>query len=257
MRKQALISLIVTVFLHASVAGGVAAVAGWGGDGDEPEKKAPERQIMTIEASLAYKSEKPSELPQKERKRRTKKKAPKKAKKAPKIVPRDPNQTKPEKTDDTEEEDQEDLDKKFKELMEQRQAEADDEQDDSEFEESDTDVQPAGTFDGSKHGFAEVSRGDPYMRTLAADVYNGWELTSMEKESGEAIGCVRLDADGSVLAVDLWKKDKTNSNLNLSVNNALDAVKKKRKPGAAPVPAHLMDATRQWICFKFSVTQGS
>lgn len=256
MRKQALVSLAVTVFLHASLAGGVVAYSGWGGGGGEVEKE-PERKVLTIEASLAYKSEEPSEQPQKERKRKSRKKAAKKAKKAPKIVPRDPNQRprkdELEKPDDQEEE--EDFASKFEELRNQRQA--DDEEDDSDFEESDTDVKPAGTFDGSKHGFAEVSRGDPYMRELAAGVYNGWELPESKQGDGGgvAIGCVRLDADGSVLAVDPWKKDPSNEDLNVSVELALNGIKKKRKTGAKPVPAHLMDATTQWICFKFSVDQ--
>lgn len=252
MRNQALVSLFVTVFLHASLAGGVVAVSGWGsGDGDEDEDV--ERKVLTIEASLAYRSEKPSDLPQKETRRKPKKRPPKKAAKVKKVAPGTP-EDKPDEPDETQEE--EDFASQVNQYLDERQNQEETDEADDNWEEDNTDVEPAGTFDGSKHGFAEVSRGDPYMQELAAQVYGSWELTSLEKDAGEAVGCVRLAADGSVLAVDLWKEHKTNTNLNLSVNHALEAVKKKRTSGTKPVPVHLKDATTQWTCFKFSIDQG-
>lgn len=239
MNRSTVIGIAITVAIHLGLAGGVAAFSDWGDDDDET----PRRKLLTIEATLAYKSEKPPpKQPQKPRKR------PKKKKK-PKGVSRDENKkVKPKKEA---EEPEEDFAKQFEKLKQQRQSEEDDDDEDWEV---DTDPKPTqtGEFDGSKHGFAEVSRGDPYMQTLAGDVYASWELPTLEKGAGAAVGCIRLGAKGDIVDVDLWKPTK-NANIDRSVEEALKSLKKKRKPGKSPVPKHLMDATQQWTCFKFSV----
>src|SRR5690606_21865634 len=119
-------------------------------------------------------------------------------------------------------------------------------------EDSEDDVEPdaedsaqGGQFDGSEHGFAEVSKGDPYMQKLAADIFANWEVPTLEKGEGMAVGCVRLAANGSIIETELWKPTK-NANIDRSVELALDRLKKLRKPDETPVPVHLMDATKRW-----------
>lgn len=246
MNRSALVGIAVTLVFHLGLVGGVAAFSDW----DEDEEEDKDKKFFAIEAALAYKSDTPTNQPQKPRSKKPKA-ATKKPDPVPKPVPPDPNQP-PKPKDPTPEPEQEDFTDDFERLLRERQGEGESEDEDTNMEEGPEDTQPRGQFDGSKHGFAEVSRGDPYMQKLAAQVYEAWELTTLEKGAGAAVGCVRLAADGSVVAHELWQATK-NANIDLSVKNALAALQKTRKPGETPVPPHLMDATTQWTCFKFSV----
>ncbi len=237
MNNTSLIGILVTVLIHGSLAGGVAAFSTWGDD----EDRRPALNMVTIEASLAYKSKEKTTQPQKERR---KKRRPKKVK----GVSRDENK----QVEKPKQEEEEDFAKQFEKFKQMR---ADDEDDEDEDEDTDTGEElpkPGGQFDGDEHGFAEVSKGDPYLQKLAADVYGTWKLPTLETGTGDAVGCLRLAPDGSVMETNLWQPTK-NPNIDRSVKLALENVKKKRKPGETPVPTHLMDVTTQWTCFKFQV----
>lgn len=234
MNPFALSGLITTALLHGGVLAALAIFAGAGDDNGQPRL-----QMVTIEATLAYKSKDQSKQPQKERRQ-----------KAPKVeapgVSRDENK----KVEAKKEEPEEDFADDFEKYKNMRQTTEEDE----DMEEGEEAPRPGGQFDGSEHGFAEVSKGDPYMQELAGQVYAAWEVPSLEKGGGAAVGCVRLAQDGSIVDTQLWKPAE-NGNINRSVELALANMKKLRKSAQTPVPRHLLDATHRWTCFNFNVGQ--
>lgn len=238
--------VLITALVHGSIFGALVAFSNWDTTSEGPKLK----DMTVIEASLAYKSTaKPTKQPQKPRRAPPKPKAEAK----PQGVSRDeqqaPKEKKPEPTPKKPEQPQEpDYSKLFEKYRDMRQSEEEEEA----LPVEDVPQQGGGgAFDGSKHGFAEVSKGDPYMQELAADVYEGWEVPTLEKGTGTTIGCVRLKEDGRILETDVWKSE--NANIARSVELALQRLEERRKGGNKPVPRHLMDATTQWICFKFTI----
>lgn len=233
MNPSVVSGLIITLAIHGSVAAGLVAFTGWG-QGDEGDERPP---MIAIEASLAYKS--PEKQPRQPQKRR-----------APRPTA-EPTETKisrdeTRKPEPQKEKEEEDFAKQFEDLKRQRQAA------EEELEEGPAEPQQGGEFNGSERGFAEVSKGDPYMQELAGLVFAAWEVPSLETGEGTAIGCVRLGADGSIVDTRLWQETK-NANIDRSVKLALRGAQEQRKPGEAPVPRHLLDATTRWTCFNFSV----
>lgn len=238
--------VLVTALVHGSIFGALVSFSNWDVNAEEPKLT----DMTVIEASLAYKSTaKPTKQPQKPRRAPKPRNAVK-----PQGVSRDeqqvPSEHKPEPTPKRPEQAEEpDYSKLFEKYRDMRQS--------SEEEEEALPVEDVpqqgggGAFDGSKHGFAEVSKGDPYMQELAADVYEGWEVPTLEKGTGTTIGCVRLKEDGRILETNVWKSE--NANIARSVELALRRLEEQRKSGNKPVPRHLMDATAQWICFKFTI----
>ncbi len=110
-----------------------------------------------------------------------------------------------------------------------------------------------GAFDGSEHGFADVSKGDPYFQKLVGDLLAGWEYPKILADSGEPVGCLHLDAAGKIVETK-FKEKSGSSELDDSVERALASVKKARNETPIPVPTHLLrQATTQWVCFKFKV----
>ncbi len=110
-----------------------------------------------------------------------------------------------------------------------------------------------GQFDGSKFGFADVSRGDPYVGALVADM----EFLPPQLATGTEgpVGCVQLTADGKIPQID-WKK-KTDNDLQPLAETALKTLQQKRNADPVPVPTHLLKAlTTQWTCFKFNAHDG-
>jgi hypothetical protein len=77
-------------------------------------------------------------------------------------------------------------------------------------------------------------------------------MPTLERGSGDAVGCVRLGADGRITDTKLWESAQ-NANIDRSVKLALRALQESREKEATPVPRHLMEATTQWTCFKFHV----
>ncbi|MBP6633328.1 MAG: TonB C-terminal domain-containing protein [Kofleriaceae bacterium] len=110
-----------------------------------------------------------------------------------------------------------------------------------------------GQFDGSEHGFAEESKGDPYFQKLVGDLRAGWEYPEISKGEGVPVGCFHLTADGKV-ADTKFKEKSGNAELDDSVERAIAALAKARNQDPIPVPTHLLKtATTRWICFRFSL----
>jgi hypothetical protein len=239
MNPSVLSGMVVTVLIHGGVVAGLLAFSGMGTGGEDR----PPLTMVTIEAALAIKGE-DSQQPVRKQSKRAQPRAEPDA-----IKPADPTTRAEKEPQEPPEKPEKDFSEDFEKYMKRYEGsdDAGDVQDDAQ------DSKPGGQFDGSKHGFAEVSKGDPYMQKLAADIFASWEVPTLEKGEGTAVGCVRLAADGSIVDTDLWKPTK-NANIDRSVRLALDQLQKLRKPDEAPVPVHLMDATRRWTCFNFPVT---
>jgi hypothetical protein len=234
MNPSVLSGMLLTVLIHGGLAAGLLAFSSMSSGDDRPPLT-----MVTIEAALAIKGD-DSEQVRKQSKRTQ--------------PPAQPDAIKAaDSTTRTEQEPQEKPDKDFTEDFEKYMKRYEGSDDAEDTEDDAEDSKPGGQFDGSEHGFAEVSKGDPYMQKLAADIFASWEVPTLEKGEGTAVGCVRLAADGSIVETNLWKPTK-NANIDRSVKLALDQLQKLRKPNEAPVPVHLMDATRRWTCFNFPVT---
>jgi hypothetical protein len=206
----------------------------------KPAEEGPNlAELEAIEASLAYK--KPEAKP----------KQPQKVKQAP------PDPVKPQgvSTDETKKPDPpkpeeekkpppKDLESEFERLRQQRAA-----NEEAEYgKPTDEDV---GAFDGSKFGYAEESKGDPYFQKLVGDLLEKFEFPEILQDAGEPVGCLRLSAEGKIQDT-LFKQKSDNSELNDSVERALAAVQKVRNASPVPVPVHLLKAaTTKWVCFKF------
>ena len=216
---------------------------------DSDDTSGGKLKMTTIEAALAYKSTTKSKQPQKRRKRP---KARVKTKAAG-VSRDDEKKVDPKKVKKTEETKKEDFASDVDQYIKQRQRDdEEDEEDELEDEEEGQEERTGGQFDGSEHGFAEVSKGDPYMQELAKDMYSSWEVPTLEKGSGSAVGCARLGPDGKIIDIKLETKSG-NSNIDRSVKVALEKLQKKRNKKPEKVPRHLMDITTQWTCFKLKV----
>lgn len=236
---------ITTALIHGAIAImvlGFSDASGCGSDSGEQGKL----KMTTIEAALAYKSKTKSKQPQKRRKRAKRQAA------KPDGVSRD--ETKKAETKKTRKaEPEEDFSKAFEKYKDQRQRDDEEDEEIDDLDDLDDDADKSGgEFDGSEHGFAEVSKGDPYMQELAKDMYASWELPTLEKGSGAAVGCVRLEPGGKISDIKLETKSG-NSNIDRSVRVALKKMQKQRNKKPAKVPRHLMEITTQWTCFKLKV----
>lgn len=209
-------------------------------------------EMVTIEAALAYKSKgAKSTQPQKPRRRRV----------APTPTPetnpvsRDETQAPVERKPDPPEQqdEEEDFAKQFEKFRDERQQDDGDEAGEGEAAE-----RSGGAFDGSEHGFAEANKGDPYLRELAAQAHGFWSVPTLEQGSGQAAGCVQLGKNGRILDTELGRdldlpgaQPPKNATIDAAVKRALKQLTELRESEARPVPAHLMEATTQWICFNF------
>lgn len=237
---------LMTTLIHGAVIAGLVAFSKCAGIEDQGPKIG---QMVTIEASLAYKSkEKTSKQPQKRRRRAR----PAPRTEAPKVSrdetrPPEPAEKQPEPQAKPPEEDFLEQFEKFKEL---RQAEAEEATEGDDLTAGDEPARTGGAFDGSEHGFAEVNKGDPYMRELAGQAHSFWSVPTLEKGSGDAVGCIRVGSDGRIVDTQLLPPTQ-NATIDAAVRRALTKLTELREQEAKPVPAHLMEATTQWICFKF------
>jgi len=112
-------------------------------------------------------------------------------------------------------------------------------------------VTTVGDFNGSEKGFGDVTKGDPWLGQLNADL----RFTPPEIAKGDSVpvGCIHLTADGKI--VDTKFDVKTDDDLQTAAEAALDGLKKLRNDHPVPVPDHLLPLTTKWLCFKFSVTK--
>ena len=195
------------------------------------EAQGPElKEMETIEASLAYRK-----TPQKQPQKRLKSADPIEK---PEGVSRDENKKPVEKKDEEKKPKKDDQDplSKFKHPQD----------DDTPTGKPVTDI---GDFNGSEKGFAEDTKGDPWMQQLVADMnYNPPEIA---KGNGVPVGCIHLSADGKISETKFFTK--TDDDLQTAAEAALDGLKKTRNEHPVEVPTHLLKITTKWLCFKFTV----
>lgn len=224
------LALVGTFLLSGALFGGTLYLTEAAEAAHQPELK----EMITIEASLARKSEKKKQ-PQKELKApepevkpegvsRDEKKPPPTKKPEDKKPPK-----KPDETPDIH---------KFKHA-------------------SDDDPQPGaapvtdiGQFDGSEKGFAPINAGNPYWQHLAADNHQAWQIPTISKVNGTPVGCFHIEPDGKIAAVkfDLPSGDPI---LDDSVQRALKTVQKARNDKPVPVPTEQLGVIKRWVCFRF------
>jgi outer membrane biosynthesis protein TonB len=106
-----------------------------------------------------------------------------------------------------------------------------------------------GSAAGSEWGTADDARGDPYVGELHGRIKRVWNLPTLETQFGEALGCVRLNADGRITERTLSQKSGIPT-LDRSVGEAL----RNATDMEQPVPPHLIGLlTRKGICFRFKL----
>jgi type IV secretory pathway VirB10-like protein len=245
MTPPRLSGILMTTLVHGAVVVSMVAFSQCHGAVDGPKIG----QMVTIEAALAYKSkDSQSRQPQKPRRPRP----------APAPTPetnpvsRDENQAPVEPKPPTPPDraaPEEDFAEQFEKYRQQREQDEDESAEAEDGAGSDED-HAGGAFDGSEHGFAEVNKGDPYMRELAGQAHGFWSVPTLEQGSGHAVGCVQLGKDGRIIETQLLPPSQ-NATVDAAVKRALKQLTELREAEAKPVPAHLMEATTQWICFKF------
>ena len=226
------LALIGTFVLSGALFGGTLYLT----EAAEPAHQPELRGMITIEASLARKSEKKKQ-PQKELK------APEVAK--PEGVSHDEARKPPEN----------------KPKDEKKPAKKDDPPDIHKFKHaSDDDPQPGaapvtdiGQFDGSEKGFAPINAGNPYWQNLAADNHQAWQIPTISKVNGTPVGCFHIEPDGKIAAV---KFDAPSGDqiLDDSVLRALKTVQKLRNDKPVPVPTEQLGVIKRWVCFRFDPT---
>lgn len=223
-----------TIVLAGSLLGATLYLTEAAGATHEPQLK----EMVTIEASLARKSEK--------------KKQPQKELKAP--APPD----KPEGV--SHDENKKPLDKPPED---KKHPKPDDKPIDiSKFKHpTDDDPQPGakpttdiGQFDGSEKGFAPINAGNPYWQNLVADFHQVWEIPTISKVNGAAVGCFHIEPDGKIAAIkfDAPSGDDT---LDDSVQRAMKATQKTRNDKPLPVPTEQLGVIKKWVCFRFNPNQ--
>jgi hypothetical protein len=109
---------------------------------------------------------------------------------------------------------------------------------------------PGGEFNGEEYGFASVTKGAPYWQKFVRDIHENFSLPTISDANGAPVGCFHITADGKI--VDTKIKEKSDSpDLDQAAEHAIDAVKKLRNDNPDPVPTELLGQTTRWICFRF------
>jgi outer membrane biosynthesis protein TonB len=196
------------------------------------------REMITIEASLARKSEKKKQ-PQKELK------APEPEVK-PEGVSHDENKPPPPKKPDDKKPPKK-PDDKPPDIHQFHHASDDDPQPGA------APVTDIGQFDGSQEGFAPINAGHPYWQHLVADFRKVWEIPQISKVTGAVKTCFHIQPDGKILE----GKFHTSGDeiLDDSVQRALRATQKARNDNLQPVPPEELIHIRAMVCFRFDPNQ--
>lgn len=116
------------------------------------------------------------------------------------------------------------------------------------------DEQAVGAFDGSEFGFGDVTKGDPYLGRLKADLLRVWNYPEILSDVGTPIGCIHMEPDGKIETWELREKSG-NFELDDSVERALKKLQEVRDEDPVPVPPHLIPTTRKWICYRMKVKE--
>lgn len=108
-----------------------------------------------------------------------------------------------------------------------------------------------GAFNDNERGFADETKGHPYLQRVARDINDSWEFPKILSATKAAVGCLHVTADGKISRTKLDKSG--DDQLDQSVEEALRKVEKKRNNNPEPVPTDIVKlVTTRWICFKFS-----
>jgi len=216
----------------------------------EASHEPPLKEMMTIEASLARKSEKKVQ-PQKEQKapqpppppeiKEPDPKAPDPVVK-PEGVSHDENKKPPDKPKDDKKPPRKPDDKPV-DLSKFKHASDDEPQ-------TGAPVTEIGQFDGSKDGFAPVNAGDPYWQHIVAEFKQIWELPTIVKVDGATKACFHIEPTGKF--VDTKFERSGDETLDDSVQRAMNAIKKARNDSPQPVPTGQLAVIKQWVCFRFN-----
>lgn len=112
-------------------------------------------------------------------------------------------------------------------------------------------TEDVGAFNDDERGFADETKGHPYLRLVARDISDAWEFPKILSATNAAVGCLHINADGKIAKTKLEKSGE--SQLDQSVEEALKKVETKRNNNPEPVPTDILRlATTRWICFKFN-----
>ena len=114
-------------------------------------------------------------------------------------------------------------------------------------------TKPDGEFDGSDKGFAPVNSGDRFWAELLADM--NFQFPEIAKAQSIPVGCIHLQPDGRIKAFtfDPPIGKKGDDDLQTAAEAAMTELKKKRNQNPIEVPVHLLQHTKKWQCFRFSV----
>lgn len=224
----------------AFVGTGVLSAALFGGtlyltEAAEPEHQPELKDLITIEASLARKSEKKKQ-PQKELK------APEPEVK-PEGVSRDEHKPPPPKKPEDKKPPKKPDDKPI-DIHKFHHASDDDPQPGA------APVTDIGQFDGSEKGFAPINAGNPYWQNLAADNHQAWQIPTISKVNGTPVGCFHIAPDGKIAGI-RFDAPSGDPILDDSVQRALKTVQKARNDKPQPVPTEQLGVIKRWVCFRF------
>jgi len=204
--------------------------------------RAPLQDMITIEATLAYKAPNAPKQPQKKTQEKEPEVKPEGVSIDDKqIPPPDP----PKKKDDPKKQDPKDVDplKKFEHPH------------DSDTPTSDKPTDNVPPFDGSKFGTDRTTTGHPFWQKLRADL--AWEYPQILNAAQPTIGCIHLDADGKIPEIQIHTKSGDES-LDDAAERSLKKLQKLRNDNPIPVPVELLrSATTEWACFKFDAAKSS
>jgi outer membrane biosynthesis protein TonB len=225
------LALVGTFALSGALFGGTLYLTEAAEAAHQPELK----EMITIEASLARKSEKKKQ-PQKELKAPEPQVKPegvsRDEKKPP--PPKKPEDKKPAKKPDD----------KVPDIHKFHHASDDDPQPGA------APVTDIGQFDGSEKGFAPINAGNPYWQHLAADNHQAWQIPTISKVNGAPVGCFHIEPDGKIAAV-RFDAPSGDPILDDSVQRALKTVQKARNDKPQPVPTEQLGVIKRWVCFRF------
>jgi outer membrane biosynthesis protein TonB len=203
-----------------------------------PTHEPPLKEMMTMEASLARKSEKRKQ-PQKEVQ------APEETAK-PEGVSRDAEKKPPDKPKDEKKPPK--ADEKPLDIKDFRR------RTDDETPTGTKPVTDVGQFDGSEIGFAPINAGNPYWQRLVAEFHQVWEIPQISNVKGAAVGCFHIEPDGKVPGVK-FETPSGDETLDDSVQRALKLTQKARNDKPQPVPTEQLGVIKKWVCFRFNPNQ--
>jgi outer membrane biosynthesis protein TonB len=224
-------ALVGTVLLSAALFGGTLYLTEAAEAAHEPQIK----EMITIEASLARKSEK--------------KKQPQKELKAPEPV----------KTEGVSHNEQKPPPEKKPEEKKPK-AKPDEPINIHKFHHpTDDEPQPGsqpttdiGTFDGSEKGFAPLNAGDPYWANLKGDLEP--QIPTITKTSGAAVMCLHISPEGKIVDTK-FDQPSHDDILDDAVQRAVKLTQKTRNDKPQPVPTGQLGVIKKWVCFRFNPNQ--